>query len=160
MITDRGTEQRDPFLAQGGQIQCLGQSRAAQEHVALAGFVPSISRPIRIRRADDQVCVAVVVDVPGTTHGDAASIVVVDPVNRGPRGTQAGQIDGGGQAGSTENQMALTRLVVRDDAVPARRRSADDHVGIAVTVHVAGRTDRGSRPIVRFGAQQCDPRRA
>ena len=134
------------------QVEVGGKARGlAEHHIARAGIA---AVRVGAEGADDQVGEAVAVDVAGRGDREAAAVVRRHAAElEAVAAVEARQVEVGGKArGLAEHHIARAGIgAVRVGAV-----GADDQVGEAVAVDVAGRGDRAAAAVVRRHAAELE----
>jgi len=146
-VQDRVLVGREPRIVLGHRRDVGGREGLAVDDVALAGIA---AVRIAFRRADDQVVVAVVVDVSRRADRRAGLVIGVDTFNDETADAQGNLGELNRLAvGLAEYDITLTGTT---GTVGIGVRRADNQVGQAVAVDVARAADRKAGPVVAIDA--------
>ena len=121
---------------EGGKVDRAEPCRFAEDDIGLAGIAAAI---VAVRGADDEVVIAVAVDVARRGDAEAGLVAVCVALDDEPvGGGEAGKVDRAEACRFAEDDIGLADIV---EAAVVAISGADDQVVIAVTIDVAGRRD-------------------
>ena len=121
----------------------------AEEHIAGAGIAFAIR--VGLIGADDEVIIAIAIHIAGRGHGSAALVAGRNAIKpEAVAAIQAGKVERGGEAGGiAEDHIAGAGIAF---AIRVGLIGADDHVSIAIAIHIAGRGCGPAQAVIRRNA--------